>query len=261
MINIILNEKKQAEKVYLSGELGKKPVAALNLIGRYLQQIKCMKPSDLTEALNTYMALNVPGYNPDIWECRIELIVKNAKKYPLREIEYIGITQEELDTLLSVPDEKYRRLAFVILCCAKFHNTVSKNNNGWANTEIMDIFSSARVNTRYKDDKFKIIYKLRQITCSDGSPMFSVAQKNTNTNIQAHYIDMDGCPVLKISDFRELGYEYVNYCKPKLFTRCNRCEILVKKSRRCPKYCLNCAKIINREKTKERMSQLRDCCV
>jgi len=51
-------------------------------------------------------------------------------------------------------------------------------------------------------------------------------------------------PVLKISDFRELGYEYLSYIGSGKFTRCEVCGRLVrKKSKYAPqKYCIDCAK-------------------
>lgn len=256
-MNVILNEVKSAELMYRNGDIGKRPTATLYLIGRYLRQKKGMKPREVVSALNAFMAIYSPGYNPDIWESRIERIAKTSNKYPLREIDFIGITQNELDTINCISDYKQRRLTFVMLCYAKYYNTVSKNNNGWVNAEITDIFTAARVSTHYKDDKFKIFYKLRQAKSADGTPLFSLSKKNTNTNVKLNFVDMDGEPVLKIYDYRELGYEYLNYYDPDAFIRCEVCGILVRKNLRKPKYCRTCAKKVDREKAKKRMSKLR----
>lgn len=256
-MNIVLNEVEHAKKLYNSSDVGKRPAATLYLIGRYLRQKKGLKPRELYKALNDFMVSNYRDYNPDIWESTIERIVKTAKKYPLREIEYIGITRSELDEIQCIPDSKLRRLSFVMLCYAKYYNTISPQNNNWMNVSISDLFSSARVSVRYRDDRFKMLFQLRQLKTSDGNPLFSVSKKNTNTNMRLHYVDMAGDPVLKISDFRELGYEYLNFCDPGAFTRCERCGILIRRNQRRPKYCRECAKYINREKTKERMKQLR----
>jgi len=60
-------------------------------------------------------------------------------------------------------------------------------------------------------------------------------------------------PVLKISDFRELGYEYLSYIGSGKFTRCEVCGRLVRnKSKTCPpKYCNECAKRVQFQQKKE----------
>jgi hypothetical protein len=85
-----------------------------------------------------------------------------------------------------------------MLCHAKLYNISSNNNNGWVNTKLPELYKTARVNVKRKDDKMLLIYKLLNINIvknidSDGvitytSPI-SLSQKNTNTNIQLLFID------------------------------------------------------------------------
>ena len=60
--------------------------------------------------------------------------------------------------------------------------------------------------------------------------------------MKVNFIDNDNEVVLKIKDFRELGYEYQNYIGDGNFIRCSECGRLVKKSGKSDKYCSLCAK-------------------
>ena len=53
---------------------------------------------------------------------------------------------------------------------------------------------------------------------------------------------MNGSSVLDIDDFRELGYEYLNYLKKGRFIRCAECGRLIKKTNNKCLYCTKCAK-------------------
>ena len=68
---------------------------------------------------------------------------------------------------------------------------------------------------------------------------------------------MDGESVLEISDFRELGYEYLNYIGDDKFIRCSECSRLVRKNNNRQKYCNDCYKRINSEMTNERQKENR----
>ena len=60
--------------------------------------------------------------------------------------------------------------------------------------------------------------------------------------MKVNFIDMDNEVVLKIKDFRELGYEYQNYIGDGNFIRCSECGRLVRKKGKRDKYCLKCKK-------------------
>ena len=85
------------------------------------------------------MAFSDKHYNPALWEDAIEDIARKAGKYPLREIDAVGITEKELEQIKTLNHIKYEKLAFVMLCHAKLHNMLSADNNGWVNTSIPEI--------------------------------------------------------------------------------------------------------------------------
>lgn len=127
-MSIVLNETKHAKSILEKGEVGNKPTSTLFLLGKYYRQKEELEKKDTIKKLNDFMTKNYKNYNPALWEDIIEDISKKANKYTLREIDSIGITQSELDTISKLCSVKYEKLLFTMLCYAKLYNIISDNN-------------------------------------------------------------------------------------------------------------------------------------
>lgn len=248
---VVLNETKQAEYIIEKGEVGTKPTSTLFLLGKYYRQKENLDKDQTVNKLNEFMVKNYKNYNSALWEEGIEDIAKKANKYPLREIDSIGITQSELDKIAELHNTKYEKLLFTMLCYAKLYNTISENNNGWVNTDIQELYRVARITVKYRKDKFLFLNDIKR------TGLISFSNKNDNLNLKINFFDMDGESVLEISDFRELGYEYLNYIGDDKFIRCSECSRLVRKNNNRQKYCNDCYKRINSEMTNERQKENR----
>ena len=234
---VVLNETKQAEYMIEKGEVGTKPTSTLFLLGKYYRQKENLDKEQTVNKLNEFMLTNYKNYNPALWEEAIEDIAKKANKYPLREIDSIEITQSELDKIAELHNVKYEKLLFTMLCYAKLYNTISENNNGWVNTDIQELYRAARVTVKYRKDKFLFLNDIER------TGLISFSNKNDNLNLKVNFFNMDGESVLQISDFRELGYEYLNYIGDGNFVRCSECNILVRKKSEkdfSTRYCKDC---------------------
>lgn len=245
---VVLNETKQAEYIIEKGEVGTKPTSTLFLLGKYYRQKENLDKEQTANKLNEFMVANYKNYNPALWEEAIEDIAKKANKYPLREIDSIGITQSELDKIAELHNIKYEKLLFTMLCYAKLYNTISENNNGWVNTDIQELYRVARVTVKYRKDKFLFLNDIEK------TGLISFSNKNDNLNLKINFFDMDDESVLDISDFRELGYEYLNYIGDGNFIRCSECNRLVRKKSNkdfSTKYCKECAVIIQNQQKHE----------
>lgn len=233
---IVLNEVKEAEKILNNGEVGVKPSATLFLLAKYYKH-KCKFTKKLIQChLHNFMEQNYPGYNPALWEDMIENIATKSQKYDLREIDFVGISEYEINKIKSIKNDKYEKLLFSMLCYAKLYNLSSENNNDWVNTPIKEIFKSARVIVKRKEDKFLILNDLEK------TGLISFSSKNDNLNLKINFIDQGNDYVLKIRDFRELSYEYLNFLGNGNFIRCKTCEKLCKapiKNNRI--YCSECS--------------------
>ena len=241
---VVLNEKKQAEYIIEKGEVGNKPTSTLFLLAKYYRQKENLNKEQTFNKLNEFMENNYKNYNSATWEDIIEDISKKANKYPLREIDYIEITKSEIDMIRNVCDIRYEKLLFTMLCYAKLYNKISDKNNGWVNTDIKELFRVARVSVRYRNDKFLYLNDL------ETAGLISFSNKNDNLNIRVAFVDNDSETVLKIDDFRELGYEYLNYIGDGKFIRCDCCKRLVRKTNNKCLYCHQCKKYIKNEQNK-----------
>ena len=250
-MQVVLNEKKQAEYIIEKGEVGNKPTSTLFLLAKYYRQKENLNKEQTFNKLNEFMEKNYKNYNSATWEDIIEDISKKANKYPLREIDYIEITKSEIDTIRNVCNIKYEKLLFTMLCYAKLYNKISDKNNGWVNTDIKEIFRVARVSVRYRNDKFLYLNDL------ETAGLISFSNKNDNLNLRVAFVDNDSETVLKIDDFRELGYEYLNYIGDGKFIRCECCKKLIRKKSNKQKYCTDCYKRINSDMTNERQKKNR----
>lgn len=252
---IVLNEVKQAEHIIEKGEVGNKPTSTLFLLGKYYRVKENLDKEQTFNKLNEFMEHNYKNYNSALWEDIIEDICKKVNKYSLREFDSIGITQKELDIISEIDSLKYQKLLFTMLCYAKLYNLISENNNGWINADIKEIFKIARVSVKYRNDKFLYLNDLEK------TGLISFSNKNDNLNIRVNFVDMNGESIFDIDDFRELGYEYLNYIKKGRFIRCVECKRLVKKKNKhdySTKYCSTCSKKIESQNALERKRKQRN---
>ena len=248
---VVLNEKKQAEYIIEKGEVGNKPTSTLFLLAKYYRQKENLNKEQTFNKLNEFMENNYKNYNSATWEDIIEDISKKANKYSLREIDHIEITKSEIDTIRNICNIKYEKLLFTMLCYAKLYNKISDKNNGWVNTDIKELFRVARVSVRYRNDKFLYLNDL------ETAGLISFSNKNDNLNLRVTFVDNNSDTVLKIDDFRELGYEYLNYIGDGKFIRCECCKKLIRKKSNKQKYCTDCYKRINSDMTNERQKKNR----
>lgn len=232
---IILNELKYAEKCIKENYIDKKPFFTLNILAKYYYHLG-NNEVEIVELLKDYAKETCSGYskNKFTWDTNIAKMVKTAIQYPLYQIEGVWITSKELSTIRSIHNKVLERLAFTLLCLAKYNIVKNPKSDGWINYESKEIFSLARISSGIdeREIKFHELYKLGLI---------DFAKRIDNLGIRVKYISDDDDNVLFISDFRELGYEYLLY-RGENFIRCGECGILTRGNKAGTKrYCVNCA--------------------
>ena len=233
---IVLNEKKYAIECLENGFVGRKPFFTLSIIAKYYYYCLNYKKSKIEMLLNDFMFKNYSiGYQSDrlSWQDTIEKIVKKVNNYTLLELDGVKITKSELKTISGIGNPNKERVMFTILCLAKFGIARNPQNNGWVNTDSKEIFKMARVSCKAKERELYI-----GDLCDRG--LLELPKRNDNVSLRVTFID-DGDEELFISDFRELGYEYLKY-KGENFIRCAECGILTRGNKnRTKRYCKDCA--------------------
>ena len=233
---IVLNEKKYAIECLENGFVGRKPFFTLSIIAKYYYYCLNYKKSKIEMLLNDFMFKNYSiGYQSDrlSWQDTIEKIVKKVNNYTLLELDGVKITKSELKTISGIGNPNKERVMFTILCLAKFGIARNPQSNGWVNTDSKEIFKMARVSCKAKERELYI-----GDLCDRG--LLELPKRNDNVSLRVTFID-DGEEELFISDFREIGYEYLKY-KGENFIRCAECGILTRGNKYGnKKYCKDCA--------------------
>ena len=192
------------------------------------------KRKKIIELLTDFMDKSYSRYagNKSEWRNSIETIAKNANKYPLYEIDGVWITESEIQTISSLNNQSLEQLLFTMLCIAKLNRIKNPNNEGWVNTSAKEIFELARVScsSLKRNEVIGALYDLG---------LLDLPKDNVKLSVKVKFIDDASENKLFVSDFRELGYEWLYYRGEK-FIRCQECGILTRYTKN-RKYCKNCA--------------------
>lgn len=234
---IILNEKSYAKKCLESGIIGDKPLFTLSVLAKYYYWCFGYSKNKIISLLFDFLSKYYPKYelNKSNWQAIIEEIAKKASSIRLFEISGIKVTKAEMKTIFGLKNKVLERLAFTMLCIAKLNNIKNPKNNGWVNADSKDIFNYARISCRSDEREIKMGQLWRK-------GLLEFSKRNDNLNCRVTFINDDSEEVLFVSDFRELGYEYLLY-KGENFIRCESCGILTRGNKaRTKKHCNCCDK-------------------
>lgn len=241
-MEIVLNEKDFAKNAIQNCILGQKPGETLMRVAKYYYS-EGYKKSEIAPMLESFMIKCDPTINTVKWGETIEGISKSAAKSKLIEIDGVPITKAELDLCDQIDGKQMKRLLFTLICLAKLHNMMNPDNNNWVNKEDKDIFKLANVVTSLKRQSL-MLNDLRELG------LIKFSRKVDNININVTCLDNDGDPELIISDYRNLGYQYLRYCGEPYF-ECQSCGLVIKKTSNSRKYCHDCAEEMNRKRAAE----------
>lgn len=232
---LMMNETQAAEKIISNKTVGKKPMRDINLLARYFLTHagdKKPKTSELITTLQEYLKWQYDDYMSLQWRSLIEKSIKKAKNSPIIDIEYIPVTENELNTIRSIKDKRLEKLAFTCLLVAKYFNLRNPNNNGYVNIDYSTLFKLARV-TAKTYDKPLLLNDLKQIG------LVQRCRKVDNPNFKVLFIDDESTVILKVEDMREIGYQYLQYLGEP-FIKCSCCGVLIRKRSNNTKYCKEC---------------------
>lgn len=243
-MSIVLDERYFAEQKLQHPELGHRPGETLGRIAKYYYASGYTK-RDIISRLKDYLVRCDPRINLVLWDSLIKSSADYAEKHKLIEIDSISVTENELNTVSKLRSRPARRLLFTLICLAKFGNTVNPNNKCWVNVRTKEIFEMANIQCSSQRQSLMLNELLHL-------GLIGYSRVIDNTNIYVKCLDSDGCSAIKVTNFKNLGYQYLKYIGEPYIT-CNRCGVTVKRTGRWQKYCCTCAEDINREKTNERM--------
>lgn len=249
-MKIILREREYAEKLIEDCSFGDSLPRTINLIAKYYWSIygsKKMVEDEVVKYLkscdNRMSVAKIQG--------AIDYAIYLAQKFPMINIDNIPITKNEMDVIDKLSGKQIRRLAFTILCLAKYRNNINPANNNWINFKDSEIIRLANINTSLKR-QYAMYRSLEE--CG----MLTFSKRVDGTAMRVEFVE-DGDVVCKVSDFRNIGYQYLMFQGEPYF-KCECCGVTTKmrspEKGRKQKYCNECAlKISLKQKVNSAMNR------
>lgn len=253
-MTIVLNEHEWAEEMISSRSLGKKPFETLYRVSRYYIDNGIPK-NEVRKMLDVFLIQCEPTASIPKWADTLDAALSRAVRYEAVSIKSIDITKAEMNKIDSLDGKQIRRLAFTLLCLAKYWDIVGKTSEHWVNSKDSDIMRMANINTSIKRQSL-MYYNL------NAAGMIQFSKKVDNTNVKVCFM-APGEVVMSITDFRNLGYQYLKYHGEPYFECCN-CGITTKydkpnnkNSLWKQKYCKACAVEIATQQNVNSVMRLR----
>lgn len=231
---IILNEKQYAQKCIADNDIGEKPYRTLSILAKYYYFSCGYKKKQISDLLTEFLQRNYIEYigKQDFWDEQIEKIVSKVNKKTLYEISGVKITKSEMQKIQSLNNRLLEKLLFAMLCVAKYYNLKNAKNNGWVNLPDKDMLKLANINcsTTRINGYINSLYQKH---------LLDLPWRCDVLNYRVTFID-DNEEEIFVSDFRNLGYEYLLYCGEN-YIRCAECGILTQGTKnKKRKYCFQC---------------------
>ena len=251
-MSVVLRENDWAASMIQANSLGKKPSETLRRVARFYMDTYNINQDAARKKLDLFLLQCDPTSSLPKWSDALDFAVSRACKYPAINIDHISVSKNEVEKIDSLEGKQIRRLAFTLLCLAKYWNIVTRKEDGWVNSKDNEIMSMANINTSIKRQSL-MFGKLNELG------MIQFSKKVDNTNVKVCFME-DGEEAIRIYDFRNLGYQYLMYHGEPYFT-CENCGITTKVNdrgnRRRQKYCPECAAIIKMKQNIESVMRRR----
>lgn len=240
-MSIVLNENEWAENKLAERDLGKKPFETLTRIARYYID-NGYKKEDTRTMLESFILQCDSSASIPKWTKSINMALNKALKNKAIDIPYVVITDNEINRINSLDGIQIRRLAFTLLCLAKYWDLAGGHSDHWVNTKDSEIMSMANINTSIKRQSL-MYHSLMELG------MIQFSKKVDNTNVRVNFYE-DGKDAMHIDDFRNLGNQYM-MLSSKQYIKCSGCGLIVKKTNKVDtmykadysrqKFCPKCA--------------------
>lgn len=187
----------------------------------------------------------------------VKKTIKLVRKSHLKLVGHICITRSELDFITNLDDIKLEKIAFVVLCLAKYHNEVSEDADNCIYFKLNEIKNMARINMSKVDFEYfyNRLYKAG-VLHENNSPISTIQIVDFVSTNQ----DDETIIELKEVDYLELAYVYLSWKnKGYGYGRCTKCNRLMRQGKTKPKkYCETCAREAHLESKRSSEQRRRD---
>lgn len=237
-MSVILRENEWAKKMVQSNNLGSKPSETIRLISRYYFD-EGYSRKDVRRKLTGFIVRCDSGKSGNRWLNNLDKYMDIASGRKAIDIDVINITKAEMERIDALKGTQTQRLAFTLLCLAKYRNAVNPSNGYWVNDRDSEIMAMANINTGLRRQAC-----LYRTLGDEGLIQFSKKVDGTGAKVCFADEGSDGKVVCRVRDFRNLGYQYLKYHGGP-YIECRNCGMTIKVDNpsrgRRQKYCKECA--------------------
>ncbi len=240
-MSTVLNEKEWVLERLSFPSLENKPSEVLSRLTKYYSA-EGLSKAQTRRKLEEYILKCDSSASLPKWSKTLDRIVKYYYGTPLVCIDFIPVSETELEKIKVLKGEQLRRLCFTLLCLAKYQKRVNELNDYWVCTKESEIMRLANINTSLER-------RCSMFKALNEKGLIEFSKRADNTNVRVCFADKEP-PVLKISDFRNIGYQYMMYCGKPYFA-CSVCGAITRYKSpnigRKQRYCKACAARITAE--------------
>lgn len=234
---IILNERKWAEDAVENKNLHGCTFMTSKLVARLYLNLGQDKPSAVESVRKFIESCDTILSSVKVSDIA-EAAVCAAYKHDFVEIDSIPVSATEMQTIRQIPfGRQAERLAFTLLCLAKYWNAYYNNDSSWVNNKDTEIMSIANIKTSSARQS-KLYRNLNE------AGLISFSKRVDCTNVKVNFCDKNDDSVMEVTDFRNLGNQYLMYIGEPFFV-CEECGMVTKANNagvgRKQKYCKDCA--------------------
>ena len=259
----------------------------LRLVATYMRIVLKQKPREQSKNMYEWCEKNIPEYNINKHYAIIKKALKQSRKknVVLTNLKKVEIYDYELDYINNCKilntegnESKFsyeaKKVMFTLLIKLKINKYISelKNNKEdfqytgksfkGGQKKYSEIKKEAKLKnkTMINEDIISDLISSKLVTALYGGiiilnfmdDIYELQETNKNNNIK---------PIITVTDFESIGWYYDRYYGDKTIKECENCGKLVKirsKYDASTKYCSECAIIVDRQKAKERMREIRN---
>jgi DNA-directed RNA polymerase subunit RPC12/RpoP len=249
MKEYVFDEKRSVESMMNDGVVDTvNPTNTIRKLARYNFYVMQYGKTTNYNSIVEYMTANYNDFSEFAYQKDILGCIRDVEKTPWKDINKIDITKGEIDVIMSLDDIKKQKIAFVLLCTAKYRDAYNPNNCHKTDISVTDLYKMARVVLPQKERAIFLHFLVQ-----DG-----LVEKHTFAGVKNKrllFVSEDPTDEIVMSlceiDFLELAYIYMDYISDHIgYARCERCGRMIKHSNTKPrKYCEECSqKVLTEQK-------------
>jgi hypothetical protein len=249
-MSIILNEVKWIEDVVREHNLESNPVNTMSVYAGCLYHKRGCDKAEIRNRLDELFLRCMPDEPLVLWSDILDKIAKEADKKIPAELDEVIVTDGELSVIRSVPGVQTQRLAFALLCIAKFNLATRRNTSGWVKTPHKNIMKMANINTS-TERQCSMLRDMRN------AGLLRFSYRVDDTSVRVLYMNTDSPVAIRVTDFRNLGFQYMMHNGEK-YIQCSNCGLTVKRNSPAQIYCKGCASEIHIQDAVDRVMTRRN---